>query len=88
MSSLVRVDPMAGLLNSDVAQELFLKELNSSLVAAAEPILQESLKKIEAEMRRKMAENCAAVASNYIEMRTMHDILEIRVRRPVEGSPF
>lgn len=44
--------------------------------------------KIEKEMRRKMAEQCAYAVDNFMEVRTMRDVVEIRVRRPVDGNPF
>jgi hypothetical protein len=35
-----------------------------------------------------MAEQCAYAVDNFMEVRTMRDVVEIRVRRPVDGNPF
>lgn len=76
---------MASIINEGAFRESILKQLNADLLAAAEPILQEALKKIEVEMRAKMASRLIAyMDSNFHFERHGHDI-RVVVKQAMEG---
>lgn len=72
--------------------ELFLKglqsKINEGLMAAAEPLIQEAVKKIEVELRQKLASmGVGMIDSSYSVERAGH-IVTIRVALPEKNRPY
>lgn len=51
-------------INNEVFKQYMIKKVNEELLIAAEPILQESLKKIEVEMRKQLATNLISLVEH------------------------
>lgn len=63
------------LINVDELAKILGKELNKSMTEAAEPLLQDALKKIEQEMRKELAGRLISFIQNdFVFDRMGHDI--------------
>ena len=61
---------MASIINHEnLLQQLHI-DLNKEMMEAAEPFIQESLRKIEIEMRKKLAQNLIALIEYNVSFRT------------------
>jgi len=67
-------------INTESFKESFLHEMNKSLERAAEPVIQEALKRVEIEMRKAMAANLISVVESYVDFQTMTDRIVVTIR--------
>jgi hypothetical protein len=75
---------MTSIINEGAFRDSIIKQLNADLLAAAEPILQEALKKIEVEMRAKMAQRLIAYMDNNFHIERNGMDLRIVIRQAVQ----
>lgn len=73
---------MANIINPENLLEKLRRDLNEEMLEAAEPFLQESLRKIEVEMRKKLAENLIGLVENNMNFHTNRNEINIIIRKP------
>ncbi len=72
---------MASIINHEnLLQQLHI-DLNKEMMEAAEPFIQESLRKIEIEMRKKLAQNLIALIEYNVSFRTNTNEIYIVVKK-------
>jgi hypothetical protein len=54
-------------------------QLEAALIQAAEPVIQQALKDMEAKMRERLGTSVIALLDHSYSIRGNHDVLEIRV---------
>jgi predicted membrane-bound mannosyltransferase len=69
------------IINEKYFKEYLGAELNEAMTKAAEPMIQEALKKIEAKMRSTLAERLVSRIQSDYDIRYRGEILEIRIRQ-------
>lgn len=69
------------IINEKYFKEYLGAELNEAMTVAAEPMIQEALKKIEAKMRSALAERLVSRIKSDYDIRYRGEILEIRIRQ-------
>ena len=72
---------MASIINTENLLQKLHIDLNKEMIEAAEPFLQESLRKIEIEMRKKLAQNLIALIEHNVNFRTNANEIYIVVKK-------
>lgn len=72
---------MASIINHENLLQKLHIDLNKEMMEAAEPFIQESLRKIEIEMRKKLAQNLIALIEYNVSFRTNTNEIYIVVKK-------
>lgn len=66
-------------INTDQIEKIISAEIQSAVVNAAEPLIQEHLKKCELEIRQKVAAIAMTYAQNHYEIYNDRNVIQIRI---------
>jgi hypothetical protein len=72
-----------GLLNTDMALKIIQDGMNEEMMKVAEPIITETLKKIEAEMRLKLGGMVIGLMDHYMECESNRDTIRITIKKDI-----
>ena len=66
-------------IDSDYLMKKISLEIQHAIITAAEPIIQQTLKDSEFELRKKVAEIAMTRAQSNFDIRTQNNVIEIRI---------
>jgi hypothetical protein len=69
------------LINTEATIEFFGRQLEAAIIEAAEPMIQEALKKIETQMRQSVAQFAIGSIQSDFDVRLFGEVVEIRIRQ-------
>jgi len=69
------------IINADVFLAHLKAKLNTEMLAAAEPVLQEAMEKVEFEMRKKLSSYLIAMIDGQIDIMRSGTLLQITIKR-------